>query len=159
MPHFSRSTVALFLTAALVTALHGWLRVAEQTGHSSAPVVGPLLLREPLRRQAEVRRRLAEQRERRGRARELAVAAAEGRLTLWEAAARLRELYRAAPDFPWVAVEMKFPDASDEERCCRLLITEVRSLEDPDGERARTARRLEDDLESALRQGTLSLPG
>ena len=59
-----------------------------------------------------------------------------------------------------MAVERRFPDASDEERRCRLLIGEVRALEGRDGERARAAaRRLEADLESELQRGSLTLSG
>jgi hypothetical protein len=148
MPHFSRSTLALFLTAALMSALQGWLRLAEHTGHSPAPALSRLMLRESVERQAAMQGRVAVTMERRRQARELAGEVAEGRLELREGAARLRELYRGAPDFPWVAVERRFPDASDEERCCRLLIGEVEALEGRDGERARAAvRRLEADLE------------
>jgi hypothetical protein len=113
-------------------------------------------LRGPLEKQAAARERVAVTMERRRQAREVAEEAEEGRLALRDGAARLRNLYRAAPDFPWGTVERRFPGASDEERCCRLLIGEVRALESRDGERANAAaRRLEADLENELRQGTL----
>jgi hypothetical protein len=117
-----------------------------------------LLLGDALERRAEVQADLAATLERRRRAEELATAVVEGRLTLREGAARLRDMYRAAPDFPWQAVERRFPAATDEERCCRLLIGEVRSLEGPQRERARAvATRLEGELEADLRRGPLSL--
>jgi hypothetical protein len=160
MPHFSRSTLALFLTVALLTAVHGWLRLAERAGYSPTPAISQVMLRDSLERQAAVQGRVAVTFERRRQARELAEEVAAGHLDLREGAARLRELYRGAPDFPWVAVERLFPDASDEERCCRLLIGEVKALEGRDGERARAAAlRLEADLEGELRQGSLTLPG
>jgi hypothetical protein len=157
MPQFSRSTLALFLTAALITGLHGWLRLAERTGFSPAPVFDRVMLCDSLERQAAVRGRVAVTMERRRQAQELAEEVAEGRLGLREGAARLRELYQAAPDFPWVAVERRFPGASDEERCCRLLIGEVKALEERDGERARAAAlRLEADLDGELQHGPLT---
>lgn len=153
MPHLSRSTLALFLTAAILAGLHGWLRLAERTGHSPAPALSQAMLRESLERQATVQDRVAVTMARRRQARELAKQVAEGRLELREGAVRLRELYREAPDFPWVAVERRFPGASDEERCCRLLIGEVKALEGRDGERVRAAWRLEADLDGELRLG------
>jgi len=159
MPRLSRSTVALFLGASLLNALYGWLSVAEQVGYSPPPLVSRLLLREPLERQATVRAELAATLERHRRTEELARAVMQGRLPLREGAARLRDLYRAAPDFPWVTVERRFPDASDEERCCRLLIDEVRALGGPERERAQLVDlRLEAELERELRRGPLSLP-
>ena len=80
-------------------------------------------------------------------------------MSLREGAAHLREVCRE-PGFPWQAVERQFSGASEEECCCRLLIGEVRSLQGPDRERARAAaRRLEGELEAALRGGPTSPAG
>jgi hypothetical protein len=160
MPRLSQSTLALFFGAALLTAMHGWASVAEHAGYSISPAVSQLLLRGQLEQQAAVRSQVAATMERRRRTGELATEVVDGRLTLRDGAAQLRDLYRNSPDFPWVAVERKFPDASDDERCCRLLIGEVRALEGRDGERARVAaQRLEADLESELQRGSLTLSG
>jgi hypothetical protein len=160
MLRLSRPTIALFLGVALLNALHGWALVAEQAGYTAPPAVSRLLLRDVLERRAAVLANLDGARGRQRGAQELAAAVAQGRLTLYEGAARLRDLYRGAPDFPWQAVERRFPGASDEERCCRLLLGEIRSLEGPDREQAQAvALRLEAELEDELRRGTLSLPG
>ena len=159
MLRLSRSTAALFLMAALLQALHDWWRVAERLGYLPPPAVTRLLQREPLRQRAAVLADLEAARDRCRVGRDLAVAVVDGRLTLWEGAARLRDTYRGARDFPWEPVERRFPASSDEERCCRLLIELVRSLEGPVRERARaTAPRLEAQLEEELRRGPLSLP-
>jgi hypothetical protein len=159
VPRLSRSTVALLLVLALLSGLDGWLRLAERSGCSAPPALSRLLLREALERQTAVRADVAAALERRRRVEELARAVAQGRLTLREGAARLREVYRV-PGFPWQAVERRFPGASEEECCCRLLIGEVRSLEGLDREQARAAApRLEAELESALRGGALSPQG
>src|SRR5579884_3133201 len=153
MPRLSRVTVALFLGACLLSATHGWMRLAELWGYSLPPSVTHLLLRPALERREAVRAEVDAALERRRRAEELATAVVQERLTLREGAARLRDLYRSAPDFPWQAVERRFPGASDEECCCRLLIGEVASLEGPQREHARAvALRLEAELEGDLRR-------
>ena len=159
MPQLSRSTAALLLVLALLNGLDGWLRLADWAGYSAPPALSRLLLRDALERQATVRADVAAALERRRRVEELAQAVAGGRLTLREGAAQLREVYRV-PGFPWQTVQWQFPGASEEECCCRLLIGEVRSLQGPDRERARAAaRRLEGELEAALRGGPTSPAG
>jgi hypothetical protein len=160
MLRFSRPTIALFLGVSLLNALHGWILVAEQAGCPTPPVIGRLLLRDALDRRAAVLTELDAARGRQRGAQELATAVAQDRLTLYEGAARLRELYRGAPDCLWQGVERRFPGASEEERLCRLLLGEIRSVEGPEREQAQAAApRLEAELEDRLRRGTLSLPG
>jgi hypothetical protein len=150
MPRLSHSTVALILGLGLLVALDGWLRVAERAGYSLPPALGRPLLREALAEQAAVRGQLAATLERERRFEELARAVMDGHLTLREAAAQLRELYRV-PDFPWETVARRFPGASEEECCCRMLIQELRSLEGPDRERAQSvAYRLEAELSATI---------
>jgi len=150
MLRLSHSTVALILGLGLLVALDGWRRVAERAGYSLPPALSRPLLREALAEQAAVRGQLAATLERERRFEELARAVMEGRLTLREAAVRLRDLYRA-PDFPWETVARRFPGASDEECCCRLLIQALRSLQGPDRERAQTAAsRLEAELSATI---------
>ena len=98
----------------------------------------------------EVRRVFAKQ--------EAVLGVLEGRLTLWQAAARFRVLDDAPPRF----TPRKFPGHSPmtpEERCCREVIAWA------EGEEARrpgggegVAGRLAAELEEALRHGPLSLP-
>ena len=148
MPRQSQSTAALLLGLGLLTALDGWLRVAEGAGYSLPPALTRPFLRDALDRRAAVRADLDATLERSRRIEELARAVMQDRLTPREGAARLRDLYRAAPEFLWETVGRRFPGASEEECCCRLLIAHLRSLEGPDRERARaTARRLEAELE------------
>jgi hypothetical protein len=159
MLHVSRSTRALFLVLALLVALHGWLRMAEQGRYSPPPVVTRFLLWEPLRQREAVLADLEAARELCRITNELAMAVADGRLTLWEGAARLRDTYRAASNLPWAHIERRFPGMSDEERCCRLLIGEVRALGGPVRERAQAvAAHLEAQLDKELERGPLSLP-
>ncbi len=159
MAQFSRLTIGLFLSVLLLGALSDWLRLAEQAGFSGPGALRRLVLREALNDQASVRAELASTQERRRQTEELTLATLNGRVTLHEGAAQLRDLYRAAPRFPWATVVRRFPGASDEECCCRLLISEVRSLEGPQREQAQAvALRLETELEDELRVGSLSLP-
>jgi hypothetical protein len=84
---------------------------------------------------------------------------ADGRLTLLEAAARLRELDRATPDFPWEVFRLGRPGMSDEERHCRELIGHLRGdvvLES--GDENEVVRRWEEELRLHLERGTLQLP-
>ncbi len=152
MAHSSRSTVALCLIAALATALHGWLQVAERAGYSPAPVLERVFCHGELERFETGQQRVAATVERHRRTEELATDVADGRIPLREGAARLRELFRATPDFPWHAVERKYPGISDEERCCRLLIAEVGKLEHRNPEQAQAAMdRLEADYSREFR--------
>src|SRR5947207_1352628 len=99
MRRLSHSAVALILGLALLNAVDGWRRVAERAGLAAPSVVSRPLLSDALARQARVKARLAATLERRQRAEELATGVLEGRLTMREGAAGLREMYRAAPDF------------------------------------------------------------
>ena len=139
MPRLSQSTAALVLGLGLLVGLDGWLRVAERAGYSLPPALGRPLLGEALARQAAVQDEMAAACERSRRNEELARAVLRGDLTLREGAARLRDLYRAAPNFPWRNVARRFPGASEEECCCRLLIDQVRGLGGADRERAQAA--------------------
>jgi hypothetical protein len=150
MPRLSRPTASLILAAALLSALDGWSRVAQLAGVSPQAAARPFL-RPAEERRAALDADLAATEARRQRTKELAADVAEGRLELTEAAARLREMYRAVPDFPWQTVRRRFPGASDEECCCRLMMAEVEALLGPDSERARAvAPRLEAQLQQLL---------
>ena len=159
MPRHSQSTFALVIGLGLLIAADGWLRVADRAGYSLPPGLSRAFLREALERQTAVRADMAATVERGRRTHELAMAVMQGRLTLHEGAARLREVYAAPPRFPWEMVHRQFPGASDEECCCRLLIGQLRSLEGPDRERAHAvATRLEVELNSELRGYSLTEP-
>jgi hypothetical protein len=159
MPRHTQSTFALVIGLGLLIAVDGWLRVADRVGYSLPSGLSRPFLREALQRQTTMRAEMAATVERGRRARELAMAVMEGRLTLHEGAARLRALYAAPPQFPWEMVHQQFPGASDEECCCRLLIGQLRTLEGPNRELARAvAIRLEIELDSELRGYSLSEP-
>jgi hypothetical protein len=82
-----------------------------------------------------------------------------GRLTLLDAAARVRDIDRACPYFPWEEFRRASPHASDEERHCREMIGQVRSmppLGDPANEDA--ALGCEAELREHIARGTLHLP-
>jgi hypothetical protein len=157
----STSTTVLLLLLVVLPALDGWCHVANWASVAAPPSVSRVLLRPALEQQTAVRARLAATLERRRRAEELAMAVVEERLTLEEAAARLGDMYRAAPDFPWHTVRNAFPGASDEECSCRLLIAEIRALGGPDREHFQAiASRLEDVLEYRLeRERHVPAPG
>ena len=90
---------------------------------------------------------------------EVARELASGRLTLLEAAARARDIDRAAPDFPWAGFRLADPAGPDDERHCREVIGLIRATlphTDPATEAA--ARRCEADLRSHVARGTLRLP-
>ena len=82
-----------------------------------------------------------------------------GRTTLLEAAARMRDLDRAAPGFKWEQFRQAFPGVSDEERHCREIIARIpwaSPLNGPTG--AAVARRCEEELRDHIAHGTLHLP-
>ncbi len=82
----------------------------------------------------------------------------QGRISLLEGAARMRDLDRAAPDFAWKYFRQAYPAASDDERHCLEAIRQVRGAllpSDPAGEAA--ALRFEDELRRHIINGTLRL--
>jgi hypothetical protein len=89
----------------------------------------------------------------------VALALLEGRLSLQEAARRIRDSDRDQPDYLAEHARLFLPGASEEERYCRLTIRwarnvlEVRPDLDPE-----VLRCLEAELEALLRYGRLSLP-
>jgi hypothetical protein len=85
----------------------------------------------------------------------------EGRRSLIDGASRMHELYCDQPRIVWDRIRMRFPDMSDDERFCRLLIGEVESFLRGEGPvRARSVvARLERELEEHRRAGTLRLEG
>jgi hypothetical protein len=93
-------------------------------------------------------------------AREDAVRAVQGgRLTLWQAAARFRDLDATAPASARRVAARRFPGISEDERCCRLVIAWLAAAEEKQpGGGTGLARRLTAELEGALRSGPLSLP-
>jgi hypothetical protein len=93
--------------------------------------------------------------ERRAVARDLAA----GRLMLLEAAARVRDLDRADPAFPWEAFRLRTPGATDDERHCREVIASIENLLPADSpEREAALRRCAAELQEHLARGTLRLP-
>jgi hypothetical protein len=74
-----------------------------------------------------------------------------GRLTLAEAAARVRELDRQTMDAPTYSrvLKLHFPGASEEERICRKVIRHALNVVDPQSE---AAAGLKERLETELRK-------
>ena len=99
-----------------------------------------------------------QKRQREARA-ELVFELAAGRLTLVEAAARIRDLYGSTPSF-WEGLRMAEKGNTDEERLCRHAIGWVESmLADRPCEASAVAARLEAELGDHLaRHGKVILP-
>jgi hypothetical protein len=85
----------------------------------------------------------------------------DGRRTLWEAAARLRDLPHAAPSF-WEMFRLDVEGTSDDEKMCRHVIGWVRASAPPGPDQARAAAvadRLQAELDERLcLYGTVCLP-
>jgi hypothetical protein len=159
MPRPSYPIVCFCAAVALLSALAAWEGAVG--GLSNGPMADLLF---PSLREAKQQRRqldadyLAEQVRWQQRM-ELIKATAAGRVSLLDGAGRLRELYRAEPESVWINVRRRFPNASDEERYCRLLIGDVESylrMGDPAKARSVVAR-LQDELQEHIRRGTLRL--
>jgi hypothetical protein len=160
MPRFSRPTVCLIIVAGLFTALHAWHRISDEMAsdrlfYVAACWSSPELMRE----RKELNARTAVDHIRWQRADEIAHAVAEGRMSLLDGAAQLRDMYRAEPRFSWGRFRECYPGATDDERFCRVLILRVRNLhaEDEDESQALAAR-LEAELQEYLSHGSLHLP-
>jgi hypothetical protein len=161
MSRLSHPAVGLCILAALLSGLTLWEHLAGGLSESSlSELAFPGLAR------AQERRRQLEadtvvERARRRHIDELIEDMAEGRRSLLDGASRMRELYRDQPRIVWERIRMRFPDMSDDERFCRLLIGEVESFlrgEEPARARSVVAR-LEHELEEHRRAGTLRLEG
>jgi hypothetical protein len=85
---------------------------------------------------------------------------ATGKLSLLEAAARLRDMNRSGPPSILRARQRHFPGLSEEELSCREAIGWVENwlAEDPSRDRSLIGR-LEAELSEHLRRGKLVLPG
>jgi hypothetical protein len=91
--------------------------------------------------------------------RDIALALAEGRLSLPEAGERLREIDLSGPVFRWQDFRAFFPGDSDEERFCRKAIAHAEGYLVNQPEQALALRiRLEEELRQAVRRGPLRSP-
>lgn len=89
----------------------------------------------------------------------LANRAADGGLSLPDAAARFRRLDRASPRFHWEEFRHAYPGRSDDERHCREVISFVRAALINRPDRQGDVARLQAELEGALRtRGAFTLP-
>jgi hypothetical protein len=159
MLRLSRSTVGLVVLVALLSALCEWDGVAERVDDSPlSRLAGPLTpqaIEQGRALDAETARAVARSR----RMAELARDVAEGRLSLLEGAARMRDVYRADPSLKLHLVRGAWAGASDDERFCRLTIGWVEGLAWEDRERGRAVvARLRAELDEHLGRGTLRLP-
>jgi hypothetical protein len=159
MLRLSRPTAFLLIAAGLLSALSECERRAEESDASplpAAPVrLAPWLSEEARRLDGRVALAVARSRQ----VDELAGEVAAGRVSLLDGAARLRDIYRATPDFAWERFREGHPGASDDERFCRLLIERVEGVLWEDRSQAQAAAdRLEAELEAQLASGTLRLP-
>jgi hypothetical protein len=83
-----------------------------------------------------------------------------GRRTLLETAGVFRDLQQAVPSYAWAPFRRAYPGDSDDERFCRCVIRLVATiLAEGAVSDAAVVKRLEDELESHRRRGTLRLPG
>jgi hypothetical protein len=96
--------------------------------------------------------------ERWDRRKALATAVRAGRLTLWQAAAGFRDLDRMLPPAALAPPLGQVDAGTEEERCCRAVIRQVRWLEADSDPNLPATRRLEAELCERLRHGPLTLP-
>jgi len=83
-----------------------------------------------------------------------------GRLALLDAAAQMRALSRANPDFRWESFRWTFPGRNDDERHCRQAIAALHAFPTDDPARLlRTVQRLEAELARHLARGPIRLSG
>jgi hypothetical protein len=159
MLRLSRPTAYLLTGAALLSGLSAWERLADESDASPlARAADRVEARAPDDRpdleSARVTTLAQSQ-----RLHELTADVAEGRASLLDGAARLRDVCRAWPEFSWFRFREVTPGASDDERFCHMLIGRVRLLPRRDAEQAgAVVSRLEAELEARTRDGMLRLP-
>ncbi len=160
MPRPSYPILCVCAVAALLSALAAWENATG--GLSNGPLCDLLFpnVRDAKDRRRQIEAEVAAEQARRRQLDELTRAVEAGRVSLLEGAGRLRELYRGEPPSVWFNVCRRFPNASDEERYCRLLIGEVEAHAQV-ADRARApalVAGLEAELREHIRHGTLRLP-
>jgi hypothetical protein len=156
----SQTILSFFALAALLSVLAAWENMAGGvSGSSLSDVVYPDM-REAKQKERRLLADLASEQGRRRQMDDVVLAAVAGRTSLLEGAGRLRELYRGEPESVWERVCARFPDISDDERYCRLLIAEVESFErgPTSARRPSVALRMEAELQDHLRRGPFRLP-
>ncbi len=159
MLRLSRPTTSLLTAAALLSALTAWDGCAEQWDVSPLSRLGSLSVPQLREDQEKLAAQQAEVTERTRRLQEVTDAVVAGRLSLLDAAARVRDIQSASPYFPWDRFRASYPGATDDERFCRMVIGMVYAPELKDGpQRVALAARLTAELEEHLRRGTLHLP-
>jgi hypothetical protein len=160
MPRFSQPTVGLMFVAALLSALHLWDRMSREIqSEYLASQIARWTTPQLLRRQQEIDARTDEVMNRMWQGDEVADAVANGRMSLLEGAARVRDISTAAPAFSWLHFRASYAGASDDERFCRALILRLGNLLGRDEDRARAVvARLEAELREHRDRGTLHLP-
>ena len=159
MLRLSRTTTGLALIVALLSALTAWDGCADQSETSPLDLIGSLTVPRP---RGDPRQEQALQVDVLHRSRQLQEVTEEvvaGRLSLLDAAGRMRDFQSASPYFNWERFRESHPAGSDDERFCRMVIDLAYPLglkDEP--QREAVARRLEAELEEHLRRGTLRLP-
>jgi hypothetical protein len=158
MLRLSRTTTGLLAVVALLSALTAWDGCAERQDTSPLDLIGALTAP---KRPGDPEREAALRADVMGRSQRLVDVAGEvraGRLSLLDAAARVRDIQSASPYFPWDHFRRMHPGATDDERFCRMVI----ELTAPSGGTLRgqdpVVTRLEAELEDHLKNGTLRLP-
>ncbi len=160
MPRPSYPILAVCVAAAFLSALAAWENATG--GLSNGPASDLFIpgLRAARERRRQLDAEVAAEQARRRQIDELDREVAAGRLSLLDGASRLRELHRGGPPSVWLNACRRFPDMSDEERSCRLLIGDVEAyvLAVDSPRAAAVVARLEAELGDHLRRGTLRPP-
>jgi hypothetical protein len=148
---------------AILTAVVGCpllIRAIGPSGEGPGPRAGLGWLHAEHQRATELEARIAASRLRLSFKKETAAEVVAGRLTLREAAARLREADERSPEFNREAFRSLVPGRTDEERYGRQVIRHVEGLlNDRPGEAAEVVARLEAELREYLSSGgETSLP-
>lgn len=159
MLRLSRPTTGLLAAAALLSALSCWDGCADRQEDSPLDRLGGLAVTRRREDPEKLAAMQADVLERGRRLQEVTEEVEAGRLSLFDAAARVRDIESASPFFPWERFREAHPGTSDDERFCWMVIGMV----SPPGLKERQARepliaRLRAELEGHLRAGTLRLP-
>jgi len=159
MLRLSRLTVVLLVGAALLSAVSEWDRLTEGNDASPLYCVGSWFVPRLTEDRQDLDVRMGALVARSQQMDHLAGEVAAGRMALLDGAARLRDVCRAAPDFPWERFREGYRGDSDDERFCRMLIGRVVGVLWNDQDHAlAVGARLEAELDVYLKRGTFRLP-
>ncbi len=159
MPRLSYPTICFLGAATLLSGALAWINLDRSLVDPSGSGIPVPPLGELKAKRKALQTAMTVELARQQHIARLAAGVAAGRLPLLQGASTMRHLYQSAPDSVWRGIRARFPGASEEECFCRLMIEQALEAVRADHDQAQAVgKRLQDELDEHLRNGTLQFP-